>query len=219
MTQLELELKSVRTQLINMWKLVGSQLDNTRRALLEFDKDLAREVIMKETRVNGAELNIDQDCENILALLTPVAVDLRFVLAVLKINTNLERIGDIAEGIAKYIENAETPFSEQLMASTKVIQMIDEGIIMLEKTLKAFEREDPASARSVFKMDDFLDEINHEANENVIGYLQKSPEEINAALYILSMIRKLERVGDQVKNIAEEIIFYVEAKVLKHMKE
>lgn len=219
MTQLEIELKGVSNQLINMWRLVGSQLSNTRKALLEFDKDLAREVIMKETRVNGAELNIDQDCENILALLNPVAVDLRFVLAVLKINSNLERIGDIAEGIAKYIETADSPFKPDLLATTKVLQILDEGLVMLEISLEAFEKEDPALARSVFKMDDSLDEINHHANENVIEFLKTRPEEINAALYILSMIRKLERVGDQVKNIAEEIIFYVEAKVLKHMKD
>ncbi len=77
--------------------------------LFNFDKDLAREVVLKEKRVNGSELKIDRDCENIFALFCPVAIDLRFLLAVLKINTNLERIGDIAEGIAKYVIDAEVP--------------------------------------------------------------------------------------------------------------
>src|SRR6185436_13187493 len=92
-----------KEEIINMWILVQSQLNNAKKAMLEFDKDMAREVVMKEKRVNAFELKIDRDCENIFALYSPVAVDLRFLLAVLKINSNLERIGDIAEGICKYI--------------------------------------------------------------------------------------------------------------------
>src|SRR6185437_5518137 len=99
MSQLEIELKQLKSELVNMWSLVHSQLVKSNIAMVNFDKDLAREVISREKRVNGSELKIDRDCENIFALLTPVAVDLRFVLAVLKINSNLERIGDIAEGV------------------------------------------------------------------------------------------------------------------------
>src|SRR5579862_941297 len=103
MAQLEVQLGLLKQEVINMWSLVRSQLIKAQTSLINFDKDLAREVILKERRVNGYELKIDRDCENIFALLTPVAIDLRFVLAVLKINSNLERIGDIAEGVAKYI--------------------------------------------------------------------------------------------------------------------
>ena len=96
--------------------------------------------------------------------------------------------------------------------------MFNEAIIMFEDTLTSFENEDTAIARSVFKKDDFLDEINRESNENVESYIKKNPEDINQALYAISIIRKLERIGDQSKNIAEEIIFYLEAKVIKHSK-
>ena len=216
MTQIESELQLLKEEVISMWRMVSSQLGKARTALTNFDKDLAHEVIIKERRVNGAELKIDRDCENIFALYTPVAVDLRFVLAVLKINSNLERIGDIAEGIAKYIISAEAGFRPDLLKVTKVMEMYDESIIMLEDTLTAFINEDTSLARGVFKKDDFLDEININANRLVGEFLKTYPDELDEALYALSVIRKLERVGDQSKNIAEEIIFYIEAKVIKH---
>jgi phosphate transport system protein len=199
-----------------MWGLVKSQLEKAKISMLTFDKDLAREVVLKERRVNGSELKIDRDCENIFALLTPVAVDLRFVLAVLKINSNLERIGDIAEGIAKYILSMDAPFKGELLESTSVMKMYNESSVILEDTLNAFENEDTILARKVFKKDEYLDEINNQANELIEAYLKTHPEDLDQALYILSIIRRLERVGDQSKNISEEIIFYLEAKVLKH---
>jgi phosphate transport system protein len=216
MTQLEIELQYLKTEIINMWSLVHSQLVKSLSSMINFDKDLAREVVQAEKRVNGLELKIDRDCENIFALLTPVAVDLRFVLAVLKINSNLERIGDIAEGNAKYIIDAKHSFREELLDATRTIQMYDESIQILEDTLKAFETEDTVLARSVFTKDESLDNINAKATPATIEYLKIHPEDADQALYNFSVLRKLERVGDQSKNIAEEIIFYLEAKVLKH---
>ena len=96
--------------------------------------------------------------------------------------------------------------------------MFHESIVMFEDTLKSFENDDTTIARKVFKKDDFLDQINVTSNETVEVYIKQNPEDINQALYALSIIRKLERIGDQSKNIAEEIIFYLEAKVLKHSK-
>jgi phosphate transport system protein len=161
-------------------------------------------------------LKIDRDCENIFALFCPVAIDLRFLLAVLKINSNLERIGDIAEGIAKYIIDAEAPFTKELLDVTRILPMYEESVKMLEDTQEAFEKEDTILARSVFKKDDFLDDINRQAHKVLERYLKDHPEDTSQALWLLSIIRKLERVGDQAKNVAEEIIFYLEAKVLKH---
>ena len=216
MAQLESELQLLKTEAINMWSLVNSQLSKARQAFITFDKDLAREVVLKEKRVNGSELKIDRDCENIFALFCPVAIDLRFLLAVLKINSNLERIGDIAEGIAKYIIDTESAFSEELLKVSRILPMYEESVNMLTDTQDAFEKEDTILARSVFKKDDFLDNVNKASHKVLEEYIKQHPEETAQALWILSTIRKLERVGDQAKNIAEEIIFYLEAKVLKH---
>lgn len=218
MTQLENEIAALKTEVVNMWILVQSQLNKAKEAMLNFDKDLAREVVMKEKRVNAYELKIDRDCENIFALYCPVAIDLRFLLAVLKINNNLERIGDIAEGIAKYVIETPVNFETKLLETTQVLRMYQEGVNILMDTRIAFEKEDTQLARSIFKRDEVLDQINREANGNIAALIKEDIKSINEALYILSIIRKLERVGDQAKNIAEEIIFFVEAKVLKHQE-
>src|SRR6478609_110313 len=135
MSHLEIELNQLREEVINMFNLVYSQLTKGLSALMNFDKDLAREVVMVEKRVNAAELKIDRDCENILAIYSPVAVDLRFVLAVLKINTNLERTGDIAEGIAKLILETDRPFPQELFGATKIIEMFHESEQMVQQIL------------------------------------------------------------------------------------
>ncbi len=219
MTQLETEIQAIKIEVVSMWNLVESQLQKSRTAMLHFDRDLAREVVLKEKRVNAFELKLDRDCENIFALYCPVAIDLRFLLAVLKINNNLERIGDIAEGIAKYIIESVTDFDHALYAKTELMRMFDDSISILADARIAFEKEDTILARSIFKRDEVLDTINRNAIDRIAECIQEDITAMKDALYILSIIRKLERVGDQTKNMAEEIIFFVEAKVLKHQKE
>lgn len=216
MTHLEEELSALKSEMTEMFRMVILQLHKTREALITFDKDLAREVVVTEKRINSLELKIDRDCENIFALFNPVAVDLRTVLAILKINNNLERSGDIAEGIAKYIISADTPFEPAVLEATQILRMYDETNNLLEDVLKSFETEDTRLARSVFKRDELIDEINFKANAIVADYIRQHTHQIEDGLYLISMIRKLERVGDHCKNMAEEIIFNVEAKVLKH---
>lgn len=219
MTQLENEIQRIKLEVVSMWTLVESQLIKSRAALLNFDKDLAMEIVLKEKRVNAFEIKLDRDCEDIFALYCPVAIDLRFLLAVLKINNNLERIGDIAEGIAKYIIESTTPYDNALLTKTDVIKMYDDSIKILADTRIAFEKEDTILARSIFKRDEVLDVINNNAIDKISDCIREDINVLPEALYIMSIIRKLERVGDQSKNIAEEIIFYIEAKVLKHQKE
>ncbi len=216
LTPLDNEIQQLKSETINMWQMVLSQLTKAEEALKKKDKDLAHEVISTEKRVNAFELKIDRDCEDILALFAPVAIDLRFLLAVLKINMNLERTGDIAEGIAKFVVDLPEDFDVQLLQLTSVIEMFEQGNEMIAEVMHAFEKEDTALARKVFKKDDLLDQINAKAASVIEDYIKKNPSKTASALYILSSIRKLERVGDQAKNMAEEIIFYSEAKVLKH---
>ncbi len=216
MGQFETELQDAKSEILNMWDLVLLQLAKAKEAMLDFNKDLAREVIAKEKRVNAFELKIDRDCENVFALYCPVAIDLRFLLAVLKINTNLERIGDIADGIARYIVESPVKFRMDILEAAEVIKMFEDSISILTDARTAFEFENTLLARTIFSRDDTLDDINKRADDNISKFIRKDPDVLSQSLYILSIIRKLERVGDQSKNIAEEIIFYVEAKVLKH---
>lgn len=216
MSHLDTEIKNLKSEMLEMFSLVASQLEKSKQALISLDKDLAREVLVNEKRVNGFELKLDRDCENLIALFNPVAIDLRFVLACLKINSNLERIGDIAEGISQFVLNIKLELESELVAKTRLLVMFDTAINILNDVMIAFDKEDTKLARSVFKMDELLDEINLSANQAVAEFIRSNPERINQSLYLLSAIRKLERVGDQCKNISEEIIFYIEAKVLKH---
>lgn len=218
MNYLEQEIYQLKISTLELWDLVLSQLNKSKEALQHYDKNLAREIKATEKRVNALELKLDRDCENIIALYNPVAVDLRFVIAVLKINMNLERSGDMAEGIAKYILKSESQFASTLMEQARIIYMLNEAIVMLEMVRMAFEQEDAKLARQVFEKDEILNSINKSIEQVIGAYIIEYQQDIPNALHVLSSIRKIERTGDQCKNIAEEIIFYLEAKVLKHMK-
>lgn len=199
-----------------MWLLVINQLEKSHRALVDFDKSLCHEVVATEKRVNAMELALDRQCEHLFALHTPVATDLRFVLAALKIVNNLERLGDIAEGICKYLMSEEQPYDKQLVNVIQLDEMFVKALSIVEDALVAFQEEDTKLARTTFQKDEELDRINNLANERLITYLGQHPEHVGQALNALSIIRRLERVGDQSTNMAEEVIFYIEAKVLRH---
>ena len=216
LTLLDNEIQQLKQEVIAMWEMVVSQLHKAQTALMAMDRDLAREVIHTEKRVNSYELKIDRDCEDILALFAPVAIDLRFILAVQKINMNLERTGDIAEGIARFVIEMPIDQNSGLLEATRLMEMFPQATGMVTDVKKAFAAEDSITARKVFQKDDLLNEINKNAAGKVAAFIKEHPEQAEVALYILSVIRKLERVGDQAKNMAEEIIFYSEAKVLKH---
>lgn len=218
MTHLDTELKQLRASLIEMWTLIVNQLSKSQEALINFDKDLAQEIFSNEKRVDAFELKINMDCENILALFNPVANDLRFVLSTLRINSDLERIGDYAKSIAKMTTDGCNPYNEKMLAQTRIHEMYEMAILMISNTLESFETEDSKLVRTVFKNDELLDKINKHANETITKLIKEYPDDIESCLALLSVIRKLERVGDQTKNIAEEIIFYAEAKVLRHKK-
>ena len=217
MTHLDDELIKLRQQLFEMWSLVISQVETAREALLNFDKGAASEITFKERMVNTYELKIDRDCENFIALNAPVATDLRFTIAVLKINTDLERIGDFARGIAQYIKRSpKASINPELLKICQIEDLFQNAIEMLKDAKKALENENARMAVSIFSHDDFLDDVHKHCNKIISDYIKKHPDEIDEALNMHSTIRKLERIGDHCSNLAEEIIFYLEAKVLKH---
>ena len=218
MSHLEPELEQLRRDIHHMIMVVSTQMEKSRDAVITNDTNLAQEVVANDRRVNGMELKIDRDCENALALYNPVANDLRLVLASLKINHNLERIGDIAEGNAKYMIDLEGEFSSEIVKHFLIKEMYDQAISMLDDVEQAFHNDDTSIARNVFGKDEFLNKINAKATSIAISLIEETNLNKREILYALSIVRKLERTGDLMKNLAEEIIFYVEAKVLKHRK-
>jgi phosphate transport system protein len=218
MSHLEIDLDQLKNDLIQMWNLVDSQMEKARLALLNGDKDLAREVRANEKLVDAFELKIDMDCENIIMLQNPVAVDLRFLLSVLKINYNLERIGDYANAIAKSTEHSVKPWRAEIIEEIKIPEMFFIAQNMIQVSLASFEKGDRKLVKGLFGMDDKLDKINNDVNPIVCKLIKEKQEDIPMLLDAFSIIRKLERAGDHITNIAEELIFYFDAIVVKHSK-
>jgi len=218
MTHLDTEIKLLKDNVLELMFLVKNQLEKGQKALNSFDEELAHEIMANEKRVDSLELTIDRDCENILALFNPVAVDLRFVMASFKINSDLERIGDHTNSIAKYILDFGRAIDEETMHKMRIDEMYETSIKMMSNVFNAFITEDTKLARKVFKLDKTLNEINRGVSEVTTNLIKENPEQMHNYLYLFSIIRKLERVGDLTKNIAEDLIFYIEAKVLKHQK-
>ena len=216
MTRLEDELKELKNSLSDIAHLVGNQLRKSITALLEDDIDLANEVIYNEKRVNALELKIDQDCEYILTLLNPMAQDMRLVISTLKINADMERIGDYAEGIAELVVIGKKNYDKSLIEDIRLNEMSHTALKMLDDIIKGYCEEDTKIARSVFMKDQELNEINRNASGIAEDFVRQNLDKIQQAFLTISIIRKLERVGDHITNIAEEIIFFKEAEVLRH---
>lgn len=219
MSHLDNEIASLKGNLVEMFLLVQKQLRKSIRALNTVDKNLAREVIFNERRVNAEELKIDKDCENFVALFNPVAIDLRFVFSAYKINSHLESIGDCAKGISKIILELDKPYDEKFVSDIRLMEMYEIGNSMIEDNINALRNYDTAQARLVFNKDVDIDSINRQANKVVADYIAAGKGDLMQNLNMISLIRRLDRVGDFSCNIAEEIIFFVEAKVLKHENE
>ncbi|TPE44975.1 phosphate signaling complex protein PhoU [Pontibacter mangrovi] len=216
MPQLDTELNRIKTKLLEMWDLVEYQVQACQQAMLTADVELAKQVVKRDRKVNQFDVKIDRMCENFFALFTPVAVDLRLVLAVLKINSNLERVGDSAEGVARFAKQLKAPADPQLLEQAKVLPMFEEALGMLVDCRKAFQNNDTALAKAIIKRDKDLNKIHRKSDTVVAKFMTEHPDKIAEALAVHAVIKKLERVGDQVTNIAEEIIFYRDAKIIKH---
>ena len=219
MVNLEPELQALKENLLEMMELVTSQLAKCKKSLVKADPELAKEVLAAEKRVNALELTIDKDCENILALYNPVATDLRFVLASLKIGNDLERIGDNANSLAKFLSSDLHKKERQFVDKFNLEVMFDVAIDMLNDMGKAVKGKDTQLALKTLKKDVVLNEYGKKASKIAAALIKEYPNKVRLILRIFSITRRLERVGDLIKNLGEEVVFHVEAKVIKHKKE
>ena len=239
MKHTEKELQALKEEVSQMWKLVLSQLEKSKQAFLNSDVELAREIASREKRVDAFELKIDSDCENYIALYSPVAIDLRLVLSLIKISSTLERIGDFAEGIARHVIKDDcNRVSPQVIEELQLEKMFDMLISMLSDSFVVLESENTRISGKILAKDDEIDTLYHDSVDILASYIIEngklkienegtkeslstfnfplSIETVRCGLKLMLLIRKLERIGDHCSNIVEEIVFYVDAKVLKH---
>ena len=219
MKHTEKELSALKENVSEMWRLVLSQLEKAKQAFLENDLERAREVISREKRVNTLELKIDSDCENYIALFSPVAIDLRLVLSLIKISGTLERIGDFADGIARHVIEQECDTATAALKEELQIEaMFDAVILMLSDSYVTLESENTRLSGRILLKDNAVDEIYRRAVDVLAAVVAADPKQALCALKTMLIVRKIERIGDHCSNIVEEIVFYIDAKVLKHKK-
>lgn len=177
--------------------------------------DLAEKVIEREEEINEKEVFIEEECLKILALHQPVAVDLRFIVVTLKVNNDLERMGDFALNIAeRAISLAE---EDPIPTLPEFIEVVPETIrTMVRLTLDSLVKLDVDMAREVIEMDDIIDDINRKMYGQLQEVMMQDPNTIERAIQVLSTSRYMERIADLATNIAEDVIFMVDAKVVRH---
>ena len=202
----------------DMLTLCLSQIEKAKEAFVNHDSDLAEEVMNIENRVNALDIKIEKDCEKFIALYNPVAIDLRFIMAIRKMNFDLERIADHAYGIAKYVVDVDKEIPDNLIKAVEFDEMFATIMDMFELVHDAYENKNVKAARKVFKKDKILDKINVNSFKVIEDEIKKDNAIIAEALVLFSVVKKFERVGDLLKNIAEEIIFYIDAEILKHRR-
>lgn len=212
----EQEMAALRKEVGEMWHLVLSQLEKAKQAYMAGDKDLAGEIINREKRVDAFDLKIDSDCENYIALFSPVAVDLRLALSLMKISGALERIGDFAEGIARHVISEQCRMPEEMKSELRIEEMFDTVISMLSDSFAALDSENSKLSGRIMHKDKKVDALYRDAKTILSEYVAKNPTMGYCAIETMLVIRKIERVGDHCNNIVEWIVFYIDAKILKH---
>ena len=208
------QLESLRRNLILLGAEVERQIQRAIEALVELDEKKAEDVIAADAEIDRMEIHVEEQAVQLLALQQPVAVDLRFLVAALKINNDLERIGDHAVNIAEGAQRmaGQKPFKPFI----DIPYMAEVAMTMLKQSLDAFVNRDAALARRVIKKDDILDEKNVSIIRELLTYMAEYPSLITYCLELISISKNLERVGDLATNICEDTIFIAEARWVKH---
>jgi phosphate transport system protein len=208
------QLESLRRNLILMGGEVERQIQHAIEALTEVDEKKAADVIAADAEIDRMEMVIEEQAVQLLALQQPVAVDLRFLVAALKINNDLERIGDHAVNIAEGAERlaGQKPFKPFI----DINYMAEVAMTMLKQSLDAFVNRDAGLAKQVIKKDDILDDKNVSMIRELLTYMAEYPNLITYCLELISISKNLERVGDLASNICEDTIYMAEARWVKH---
>ena len=215
MLHLQRDLEVLKREILELGGMVEVAINDAILALNNRRIDLAEKVIEREDAINEKEVHIEEECLKILALHQPVAVDLRFIVVTLKVNNDLERMGDFALNVA---ERAIFLASHDPIPSLPdfVNVMPDVVRTMVRNTLDALVKLDMDMANEVIQMDDIIDDINRRMYGELQALMEKDPSTIERAIQLLSTSRYLERIADLATNIAEDVVFMVEGRVVRH---
>ncbi len=214
---LDEHLDKLKTRIIKMCSLVDEQVNFAIRSVEEENLELAGTVIELDKKVNKFDVKIDKICQKIFALSQPVAMDLRYIMSSLTINSNLERIGDIAVNISENILLIKKKPS--FYGQTKIAEMFKIVQQMLKNAIDSFIGENAELAKKVILSDDIIDKMNAENHVILKEIMKKSSDNIEPAVALLVISRELERLADHTTNIAEDVFFIVEAQMIKHKYE
>jgi phosphate transport system protein len=211
------ELAQVKSRLLTMSGEAEAALDLAVEALLERAADKARAVITGDRRIDALEVEIEEQVVNLLALQQPMARDLRMLTSALKIANDLERVGDHAVNIAQSVERLAR--SRPIAPEPEIVEMARLARDMLSDALEAFIRGDAAAAREICRRDDKVDILHRSVFRILLTFMMEDPHMISAAMELFLVSRNLERVADLATNIAEDVVFLVEGKSIKHHAE
>ena len=211
---LERDMGHLGNKLSELGTLVVSVIDKSVVMIQTFDPTLADEIIEAGKHINHMEVEIEEDCLKVLALHQPVAIDLRFLIVTLKVNNDLERMGDQAENIAERVNDLID--KERVTADLDFKKMGDICSTMVRQAVAALRQQDTEGARQVMAMDDDLDALHARTFEVLERVMVKRPQIIASAMSCLTISSNLERIGDLATNIAEEIVFMQEGEVVRH---
>jgi phosphate transport system protein len=213
----EQELEKLKAKLLEMGALVESAVYRSVQGVVEKDEALAQQVLRNESRINDLEIEIDDLAIGLLALQQPVAADLRLITVALKINNDLERMGDLAVNIAqRTLDLIREPVIQPMVDVPHIAGLVQS---MVRKSLDAFVNRDPELARSVLAGDDAVDNLRTASYHELISYMEKDPGNIPQALNLWSVIRNLERIADHSTNISEDVLFLVKGVDVRHKNE
>lgn len=210
------EIENLRTNLIKMASLVDEQVETAINSLETGDRDLCRGIKAKDMEIDAYDNLIMTQCENYLALYQPVASDLRFVMAVLMINNQLERCGDIAVNIAQRVK--KTIDNHDLIVESEIITMGKKAREMVKNAIDSVMNRDIELAKSVLDEDKIVDKLNKEIFKFLIAKMKTSSDVIEPCSHLIVLARHIERLADHATNIAEDLVFYVNAQIISHGK-
>jgi len=211
------ELEQLKVMLLEMASLVEAAIYNSVNSVVQKDRLLAEDVLAKEAGINRMEVEIDDFAIKLLALQQPMAGDLRLIASALKINTDLERMGDLAVNIAeRSIELIQEPVIKPMVDIPHIAALVQS---MVQKALDSFVNKDTELAKSVLASDDAVDNLRTASFHELISFMERTKKNIPQAVNLLSVIRNLERIADHATNIAEDVIFYVKGIDVRHHAE